>query len=121
MQNRLNRIWAIPISVLLFIGIYFIPPIHARLAWRLESTRTKIKYLINPPEEAVFQPTQQALVASIVNATMTAIQAHSASEETLTPKLDPTTIPTLTSTPLPASVMLEGVKYESQNGRNNYC
>jgi hypothetical protein len=27
----------------------------------------------------------------------------------------------MTNTPLPVTVMLDGVKYESQNGRNNYC
>ncbi len=77
MQNRFSRIWAIPISILLLIGVYYTPPVHDRLVWRLESARTQIKYMINPPDEAVFQPTQQALIKSIVNSTTTAMQAAS--------------------------------------------
>jgi len=121
MKNRFNRILAIPISVLLLIGVYYIPPVHDRLAWRLESARTQIKYMINPPDEAVFQPTQQAMIESIVNATMTAMQAEPSPEATSTPEPGPTTIPTITYTPLPATIMLDGVKYEHQHGRLNYC
>ena len=122
MQNRFNRIWLIPISIVLLIGIYYIPPIHTRLAWRLESARTQIKYLIKPPDEAVFLPTQQAVVESLVNSTMTAaMQASPTPKATSTPKPGPTSIPTVTSTPLPATFMLEGVKYEHQHGRLNYC
>ena len=40
---------------------------------------------------------------------------------TSTPKPGPTAQPTITTTPLPATVMLEGVKYEHQHGRLNYC
>jgi len=76
MKNRFNRILAIPISILFLIGVYYTPPVHDRLAWRLGRVRTQIKYLINPPEEAVFQPTQQAMIESIVNATMTAMQVQ---------------------------------------------
>jgi hypothetical protein len=121
MQNRFNRIWAIPISILLLIGIYYIPPVHDRLAWRIESARSQFKYLINPPEEAIFQPTQQAMIESIVNATMTAMQVDPALEATSTPEPGPTSIPTITSTHLPATVMLERINYEHQHGRNNYC
>ena len=62
MQNRFNRVWAIPISILIIVGLYYVPPIHSRLAWRLESLRTKVQYLVKPPEEAVFQPTQQVVL-----------------------------------------------------------
>ncbi len=114
MPNRFNRIWLIPISVLLIIGVYYIPPVHDRLAWRLDLLRTNIKYWVNPPEEAVFQPNQQAMTESPT-------QVEPSPEATLTPEPVPTTLPTITSTPLPASIMLEGVKYENQHGRNNYC
>ena len=60
MPNRFSRIWAVPVSLLLIIGLYYVPPIHDRLAWRLDSLRTQIRYLVKPPDEAVFQPTQQA-------------------------------------------------------------
>jgi hypothetical protein len=121
MQKSFNRIWLVPISILLLIGIYYIPPVHSRLAWRLESARTQIRYLIKPPDEAVFLPTQQSEVESIVGATMTAAQAESTPKATATPEPGPTSIPTVTSTPLPVTVMLSGVKYEHQHGRLNYC
>ena len=115
MLKRVNRIWAIPISVILIIGIYFIPPVHSRLAWRLELMRTEIKYFINPPEEAVFQPQQQSPTQMLQTAA-----AHTP-ETTLTPIPSPTLQPTITVTPLPATVMLQGVKYEQQHGQRNYC
>lgn len=121
MQNRFTRNWAIPLSIVILIGLYYLPPIHSRLAWRLEAARTQIRYLIKPPEEAVFLPTQQSEVESIVGATMTAVQAESTPKATATLEPGPTSIPTITSTPLPATVMLSGVKYEHQHGRLNYC
>jgi hypothetical protein len=102
--------------------VYYFPPVHDRLAWRLDWMRTTIKYFINPPEEAVFQPTQQAMIESIAYTTMTAMQAQRSPQVTSTPEPVPTTvIPTITSTPLPAIVLLEGIHYEHQHGRNNYC
>ncbi|HMD82290.1 MAG TPA: hypothetical protein VKE92_13330, partial [Anaerolineales bacterium] len=109
MQNRFNRIWAILISLLLIIGIYYIPPVHSRLAWRLELARTNIKYWINPPEEAVFQPQQQSPGDIAVTQTL------ATPKTTQTPIPSPTIKPTITSTPLPETVILEGVKYENQH------
>jgi len=113
MQNRFGRIWLIPISVILLIGIYYIPPVHSRLAWRLEAARTQIKYLINPPDEAIFVPGQQTVVESL--------QTNPTLEATATPELGATFIPTITSTPLPVTFALEGIKYEHQHGHQNYC
>jgi hypothetical protein len=127
MQNRFNRLWAIPAVILLAVGLYFVPPIHSRLAWRLEALRTQIKYLINPPEEAVFQPAEQTQLDIAVTAMMQTLQATMTTSDaatasaTSTPRPGPTAKPTVTSTPLPATVMLTGVKYETQHGRLNYC
>jgi hypothetical protein len=121
MQNRFNRIWAVPVSMLLIIGLYYIPPIHDRLAWRLDSLRTQIKYLVNPPDEAVFQPTQQAQLDIAVTQMMKILEATLMPQETATPNSGPTLRPTVTSTPLPATLMLNGIKYEHQHGRLNYC
>jgi len=121
MQNRFRRVWAIPIFIVILIGLYYLPPIHSRLAWRLDSLRTQIKYLIDPPEEAVFQPTQQAELDIAVTKMIQTLQATQIPKATSTPKPGPTLQPTVTATPLPATVMLEGVKYEHQHGRLNYC
>ncbi len=121
MQNRFSRVWAVPVSMLLIIGLYYIPPIHDRLAWRLDSLRTQIKYFVKPPDEAVFQPTQQAQIELAVTQMMKTLEATLMPQGTSTPKPGPTLKPTVTSTPLPATVMLNGIKYEHQHGRLNYC
>jgi hypothetical protein len=121
MQNRFSRAWAIPISILLLIVLYYLPPIHSRLAWRLDSLRTQIRYMVNPPDEAVFLPTQQAQVNLAVTKMIQTLQATLTPETASTPKPGPTLQPTITATPLPATVMLEGIKYEHQHGRLNYC
>ncbi len=126
MQNRFNRKWAIPAIIVLAIGLYYVPPIHSRLAWRLESLRTQIKYMINPPDEAVFQPGGQTQLDVAVTQMMqtleaTTLQASASTALTSTPRPGPTAKPTIPSTPLPATVMLDGVSYEHQHGRLNYC
>jgi tetratricopeptide (TPR) repeat protein len=127
MQPRWNRRWAIPAIIVFVIGLYFVPPIHDRLAWRLESLRTQIRYMINPPDEAVFQPEQQAQLDIAVTAMIQTLQASltpqasASTSATSTPQPGPTAKPTITSTPLPATVQLEGVTYEHQHGRLNYC
>ena len=121
MQPRFSRIWAFPISILILIGLYYVPPIHSRLAWRLESLRTQLKYMVNPPDEAVFLPTQQAQVNLAVTKMILTLQATLTPAAASTPQPGPTLKSTITTTPLPATVMLEGIKYEHQHGRLNYC
>jgi hypothetical protein len=112
---------AVLLIILLAIGVYYIPPVHDRLAWRMDSLRTKIIYFLNPPDEAVFQPTEQAMLETAVAATMQAYQTPLAPTATVTSRPGPTLPPTPSPTALPSTVMLEGVKYEDQHGRNNYC
>ena len=125
--KRFNRKWAIPAVFIFVISAYYLPPIHSRLAWRLEALRTNIKYLINPPDEAVFQPQQQNQLDIAVTKMMQTLQAtltpqpSAALASTATLPSGPTAKPTIPSTPLPATVMLSGVKYETQHGRLNYC
>ena len=124
MPERFNRVWLIPISIVILIILYYVPPIHSRLSWRLESLRTQLRYAVNPPEEAIFQPTQQAQVDLAVTKMIQTLQVTltpQAAVATSTPQPGPTLKPTVTTTPLPATVMLENVKYEHQHGRLNYC
>ena len=126
MHNRFNRIWAIPVSILLLIGVYFLPPVHSRLAWRLDNLSAQIKYFFNPPDEAVFQPSgvSQLTIETVIGTVRAEYQltlTPPAVTGTATPKPGPTARPTITSTPLPASVILAGVKYEDQHNRWNYC
>jgi len=105
------------------LGLYYLPPVHSRLAWRLDNLRTRIFYSVSPPDQAVFQPGgETALTIETVIATTRAEYAL-----TLTPAATPTSRPIetprprITITPLPAAVVLEGVKYEDQHNRWNYC
>lgn len=120
-RNRLSFKLLIPILILLGIGIYFIPPVHTRLAPRLDEIRTRIKYLINPPDEATFQPQQQSQVDVALTELMQTHVATQTPKATLTTTPGPTLTPTLTPTPLPDSVRLTDFRYEDQKNRWNYC
>ncbi|MBN1304738.1 MAG: C39 family peptidase [Anaerolineales bacterium] len=119
MKTRTKRILiGILAAVLAVIGIYFFPPVHARLAWRVENLRTRVIYFFNPPDKALFTPNEESQLDAIVQATMQAYLATpSAAPE---PDL-PTPVPTITPTPFPDRVVLTDVFYEDQHGRTNYC
>jgi len=133
MRKTLIGILATPLLIAIAIGLYYVPPIHEHLAWRLEDLQTRIIYFFQPPSQAVFVPqvSQQVAIDAIVSATMQAYSTAQANSITPTPlsvsatsvgvSNDPTATPTVTSEPLPAIVSLSGVKYEDQSGRYNYC
>ena len=97
--------------------LYNLPPVHDRLAWRVDNIMVAIRRTINPPEEVVFVPQEQ--VAAIVNATMTALSAPTATsipELTATPA--PSLVPSPTLGPIPASASLSGIRHEYQQFNN---
>jgi len=122
MLKKFRWYWLLPLVLLLSIGIYYLPPVHSRLAWRVDNLRTRINYLINPPDRAVFVPTQTVNFESVL-ATTRANYAKTLTPQPTerTPLPGPTLPPTITPTPLPARVSLNGVKYENQLNRWNYC
>ena len=69
MRTRFYRKWIFLFIPFILVGLYYLPPVHDRLAWRLDLVRTQIKYFFNPPEEAVFQPQQQAQVDLVITPT----------------------------------------------------
>ena len=127
--TKINKLWFIPLGLLLAIGVYFLPPVHSRLSTRVDLLRTRIIYFFNPPNEAVFQPSgETALNVETVVATTRAEYlltltppAITSALGTPTLKAGPTPRPTITSTPLPDSVILPGVTYVDQHNRWNYC
>ncbi len=121
MQNRFKRVWIIPILILIGIGVFFLPPVYSRAMPRLEGWIASVKYLINPPDEAVFQPSGQSVTPTIANGTNPTQQTASAPAPTQTPKPGPSPTPTITTTPLPATVNLKGFRFEDQKNRWNYC
>jgi hypothetical protein len=98
--------------------VYNLPPVHDRLAWRVDTLRVQVKRYFNPPEEVVFVPQEQ--VDAIVNATLTAMAPTSAPtlplDLTSTPA--PSPVPSPTWAPLPASASLNGIRHEYQQFNN---
>jgi hypothetical protein len=114
------------LACLCLVGVYFIPPVHDRLAWRLDELALRVAYQLNPPAKAVFVPTQAGAALPTLpppgistlapSATPPATPAGPTSTPTAT--LPPTPVPT----PLPGHVALTGVRYQDQGGgRLNYC
>lgn len=112
-------LFAFLLLVIASVLIYNLPPVHARLAWRVDNLLTSLKYALNPPESVVFIPAETALPSPTLppSATPTATIQPSGPTATSAPSLTPT----VTATPLPGFVKLDGVTYEDQHGRLNYC
>lgn len=114
---------AIPTIFVLALLVYRLPPIYERLSWRIDELRTRITYALNPPDEAIFVPEEQAQVAAMVEATLQAANPTGTPtlESTTGDNPSPTATGTITPTPLPERVFLEGVTYVDQRNRWNYC
>ena len=61
----------IVVAILAAIGLYNIPFIHQKLAWRIEDLQTQIYYFFNPPEEATFVPVESDRITLVPSATRT--------------------------------------------------
>ena len=116
-------LWYIPFGLVLMVGVYYLPPVQSRLAWRVDELYARIKYYFNPPDQAVFLPAQTDDFETMLDTARAQywLTLTPAVTETPTPTPGVTFTPTITTTPLPGSVALSGVKYETQSGRNNYC
>jgi len=123
--KKTNRLWLIPLALILAIGIYFLPPLHDRLATRLDLLRSSIFYFFNPPDKAVFQPggetnlTIETAIATARAEYLLTLTPQVASVES-TPTVSISATPTIYTTPLPASVDIK-VTYVDQRNRWNYC
>jgi hypothetical protein len=115
MRFTFRPIWRLPLLIVLFIGVYFLPPVHDRLSWRVNDLYTRIKYELNPPEEAVFLPTQEVNFESVLATTRANYALTLTPQPTSTPRPGPTRRPTTTPTPGPEAVSLPGVIYVDQH------
>jgi hypothetical protein len=108
------------------LAIYFLPPVHERLSWRVALLRGEIYYFFNPPDEVIFVPGQQSQMTANTGQTPTTTEPPPTA--TLVPSVTPTnyvsptptatTTPTPSPTPIPNAVRLEGVVYEEQEFNN---
>ncbi len=117
-------VFRISLLIVIAIGLYYVPPVHEHLAWRLDDLRTRIIYLVQPPSQAVFVPqvSQQVAIDAIVQVMMQAYFMAQAQVVTPTPLPvvdEATPTPTSTLAPLPSSVNLPGVVYMDQSGGYN--
>ncbi len=105
---------------------YSLPPVHERLAWRVETLRVRVLRILKPPEEQVFVPhgrtTEPATWPAATSTTLPAPQHFSGTRQTAT-EVSAVLIPTETPTPaatatLPAGVNLSGVTHEYQQFNN---
>lgn len=126
-KYKLLKIMLIVVGSLAFLlAIYFLPPVHQRLSWRVDNIRADIFYFFNRPEENTFSPGQQAQMAAIVQQTQTAMAIAATPTSTPTeaataivsPTPSPTASPTPSPTPIPQAVLLEGVVWEGQSHNN---
>ncbi len=121
-KNRAGwKVWFLVVpGLVLVLGLlaYQTPFVQERLGWRVSELQARIKYAINPPEEAVFTP--NPTVAAMVESTLAAFTPT----PTPSPSPGPTAIPTQTPTPttvpttIPDQVQLTGVRHEYQKWNN---
>ncbi len=121
----------VPVLCVLALGFGLLPPVRARL----DTWWAQARYALNPPEEAVFVPQEQAeQMDYAVTATLLALAAPTTAvppvTETPTPATTspgpsptpaPSATPTITPTPIPAAHRLKGFNYFHQHGVWNYC
>lgn len=114
---------ALPVLCLAVLLIYNIPFVHDRLAWRVDQLRTRLVYAVNPPEDVVFVPQGQSTLppTPLPSPSVTFTLTPNPTKSSITATPEPSYTPEPSPTPLPAVVRLEGVKYEDQHGRLNYC
>ena len=106
-------------ALILLAGLYFLPPVHRRLAWRVDAARTTLRMALHPVAPA--PPTPVEAGAATAAATPTALAtATSTPSPTLTPTPTPgpTATPTPSPTPIPSQVRLTPPKWESQDWNN---
>ena len=102
------------LGLILLCGlVYNLPPVHDRLAWRVDNLRVAVKRFFNPPEQVVFVPQDQ--VDAIVRATLTALTPAPTSTAIL---LTETPLPTTIPTSIPGQIALSGIRHEYQQFNN---
>jgi tetratricopeptide (TPR) repeat protein len=107
------------VLALLAVALYFVPPIHAKLGWRVNNLRESVIYFFNPPKNVTFQPGDQSFNTPTPN--LPIFTSTFTTTITPIPTDQPTPTPTITPTPIPASVILNNVPFVDQMGRYNYC
>lgn len=123
-RRKILLIFTVGIGILAILGVilYQIPDVKEYVDWRVDEVQARIKYALDPPEEAVFAP--DPTLAAMVQETLSALTPTAPSLATSTPTAGPTPTVEFTSTPaptptaIPDQVLLTGIRHEYQK-RNN--
>jgi hypothetical protein len=114
--NWLYGLAALAILMLLAVAAYRLPPIHNRLAWRVDFAMTKLRGLVDPIQAMpTALPEPQVEVANLPAATHLPT-ATATRAPTPTPEYTPTPQPS--PTPLPAAITLAAPEWEKQDINN---
>ena len=54
----------IPALCLCAVVVFFLPPVHDRLAWRIDEAVLRLRYTLNPPARQVFLPQEGQITPS---------------------------------------------------------
>ncbi|MDX1438236.1 MAG: C39 family peptidase, partial [Anaerolineales bacterium] len=124
---------ALPALFILAAFAYNLPPINHRVSVQVAELRSRLKYALSPPDEAVFVPQSgggqgaeptlpppaftRIAPTRLPNSTEPA-QAESTPETPISPA---TATPRALPGSIPERVELEGVVYVDQHNRWNYC
>ena len=100
-------------AAILLLVLYFLPPIHARLAWRIDFATTYVLSALHPAGDL---PTPLPVATSTPGPTRTATGLPTPLPTPSTP--EPTQAPTPTLAPPPAQAVVAAPKWEEQ-GINN--
>lgn len=131
MAKRLLALSLVMVCILCLasIVIYNLPPFHESLSWRLANLQTRVRRMVNPPEQVVFVPQEQ--IDDIVQKTFAAMTPSPTALGTPEPESTPTAqaatasaVPTITPTmtlsptPIPEQFLLTGIRHEYQKFNN---
>ena len=96
--------------------VYNLPPVHDRLAWRVDNLRVAIRRYFNPPEQVVFIPQDQVRSDRAGDSDGTGSRADLHTSPLLTET--PVPIPSPTPTSIPDQAALSGIRHEYQQFNN---
>lgn len=118
-SRRIKILLGLGVVFILAIASYWLPPIHSKLAWRVDNLISQIRLVIYPPRQEVFLPSPMIQIASQTPELPIGSQTPTLSPTPTLPGNSPT--PSITFTPIPEFVNLPNVEYVTQKGRWNYC
>lgn len=113
----------------LAVAVYYLPPVHSRLSWRVAGAWSQFQQWLNPPARQVFVPQEAAAtlpsaVVTLPTAVVTIIPPAATPTARTSPTPGPTATaspapsPTATLPPPPAQWTLTGVRHEYQTFNN---